>query len=245
MLHLQTQTSTCIPSVATRTHAYTYPQKAKRAAFPACKRIFVSPCSIAYTSRHRFRRIVFQSFSRHSTKHTVGEPGHTEKQHKVVRNVTPPNTESTCIPSVATRIYAYAYPQKAKRAASPASKRILSSPCSIAYLPDTDFDVESFSLSVGTQQSIPSESPDIPKNHKVVRNATPPNTDSTCIRAVATRIHAYAYPQKAKRAASPACKRILSSPCSIASCFVARLVCRHRHQHHQHKKPKRAASPAS
>ena len=95
MLRLQTRISTCIRSVATRIHAYAYPQKAKRAAFPACKRIFVSPCSIAHTSRHRFRRIVFQSFSRHSTKHTVGEPGHTEKQHKVVRNV----SNGTAIPN--------------------------------------------------------------------------------------------------------------------------------------------------
>ena len=52
-------------------------------------------------------------------------------------------------------------------------------------------------------------------------------------------------PQQAQQAASPAWKRLSSSSCSTASPFVARLVCRHRHQHHQHKKPKRAAYPAS
>ena len=152
---------------------------------------------------------------------------------------------STCIRSVATRIHAYAYPRKQSEQHFLLANGYSSAHAVSRTPPDTDFDVESFSLSVGTQQSIPSESPGIPKNHKVVRNATPPNTESTCIPSDATCIHAYAYPQKAKRAASPAGKRILSSLCSIASCFVARLVCRHRHQHHRHKKPKRAASPAS
>ena len=91
MLRLQTRISTCIRSVATRIHAYAYPQKAKRAASLACKRILSSPCSIAYTSRHRFRRRVFQSFSRYSTKHTVGKPGHTETA--AVTNATHPNID--------------------------------------------------------------------------------------------------------------------------------------------------------
>ena len=34
-----------------------------------------------------------ESFSRHSTKFTAGEPGYTEEKHKVVSNATPPNTD--------------------------------------------------------------------------------------------------------------------------------------------------------